>query len=49
MIVCLNVHQRKTSCYDKNAPTQWKESESAAYVKVKLIVDSLSQLKTETE
>ena len=40
-----HVHKQKMSYYDKNAPSQQQESESAGYVKVKLIAAPLSSTK----
>ena len=37
MIVCCHVYEQKTSCYDKNVTTPYPQSESAGYVKVRLI------------
>ena len=36
-----DIHKHKMSCYDKNAVNQQARSESAGYVKVKLIADPL--------
>ena len=42
MSFCPNIHIQKTSCYDKNVIAQWRKSESAGYVKVKLIAGPLT-------
>ena len=41
---CHHVHKQKMSHYDKNASSQQQESESAQYVKVKLIAGPLRRI-----
>ena len=41
MTVWCQNHTEKVSCYDKIASALWQESESAGYVKVRLIVGPL--------
>ena len=44
MVVWCHTHKQKVSCYDKNASALWHESESAGYVKVKLIAPPLKSI-----
>ena len=41
MSVCRYVYKQKMSYHDKNVPSQPSKSESAGYVKVRLIADPL--------
>ena len=45
--VCCHVHKRKMSYYDKNVRSPPPKSESAGYVKVKLIAGPLNIFLTE--